>query len=98
MLERWQRGCSGLLEVDPARPIWLVPVRGTGTIGGEVLEAGTAWLVEGDTELVIDGDADLLVSYPGHGVRSFDALRFDPPRLVPLQRRRYRDAPLRKAG
>ena len=98
VLERWQRGCAGLLEVDPERPVWLVPVAGRGSIGGEVLEAGTAWLVEGDTELVVGGDADLLVSYPGHGVRSFDALRFDPPRLVPLQRRRYRDAPLRKAS
>jgi mannose-6-phosphate isomerase len=98
VLERWQRGGAGRLQAEPNRPVWLVPVRGGGTIDGQLLEPGSAWLIEGEVDLAIAEGADLLVSYPGEGVRTFDSIRFDPPRLVPLQRRRYRDAPLRKAG
>jgi mannose-6-phosphate isomerase len=98
VLERWRRGGSGRIEAEPGRPIWVVPVRGGGTIDGALLEPGSAWLVEGKAEVAIAEGADLLVSYPGEGVLGFDTIRFDPPRLAALQRRRYRDAPLRKAG
>jgi mannose-6-phosphate isomerase len=97
VLERWQRPGSGVLEADPGRPVWLVPVRGEGSVDGQALEAGSAWLVEGKVDLVLAEGADLLVSYPGEGIRRFDAIRFDAP-IVPIQRRRFRDAPLRKAG
>jgi mannose-6-phosphate isomerase len=98
VLERWQRGGRGTLSADPAKPIWLMPLRGGGSIDGQPLEPGSAWLIEGDVEIMVADGADLLVSYLGAEVRSFDAIRFDPPQLIPLQRRRYRDAPLRKTA
>jgi mannose-6-phosphate isomerase len=98
VLERWQRACSGRIAAEPGRPIWLVPVTGDGgTIHGQALEPGSAWLVEGNVDVEMAEGADMLVSYPGKAVRSFDAIRFDSP-VVPIQRRRFRDALLRKAG
>ena len=69
VLERWRGAASGALQAGGGRPVWLVPVEGHGTIGGEPLEAGTAWLAEGEVELRIESGSDLLVAYPGAGVR-----------------------------
>jgi mannose-6-phosphate isomerase len=97
VLERWQRGCSGSIAAEPGRPVWLVPVAGGGTIDGQALEPGSAWLVEGEVDVALEQGADMLVSYAGKTVRSFDAIRFESA-VVPIQRRRFRDALLRKAS
>jgi mannose-6-phosphate isomerase len=69
VLERWRGAASGALQAEPGRPVWLVPIAGEGAIAGEPLEPGTAWLAEGKVELRIRSGSDLLVAYPGGGIR-----------------------------
>lgn len=64
-MERRTGPYSGGLRALPGRPLWLVPISGGGRIGGETLESGGVWLVEGDAELILDHGADLLLAYPG---------------------------------
>jgi mannose-6-phosphate isomerase len=69
VLERWRGAASGALQADGGRPVWLVPIEGGGRVAGAALEAGSAWLAEGQVELRIRGGSDVLVAYPGAGVR-----------------------------
>ena len=69
VLERWRGAASGALQAGDGRPVWLVPIAGGGMVEGDPLEAGTAWLAEGEVELRIQSGSDLLVAYPGAGVR-----------------------------
>ena len=69
VLERWRGAASGALQAGGGRPVWLVPIEGQGSIAGEPLEAGSAWLAEGEVDLRIESGSDLLVAYPGAGVR-----------------------------
>ena len=69
VLERWRGAASGALQAGGGRPVWLVPIEGQGSIAGETLEAGSAWLAEGEVDLRIESGSDLLVAYPGAGVR-----------------------------
>jgi len=48
---------------------WLIPVSGGGTIDRAPLEAGSVWMIEGDADVVIDEGSDVLIAYPGSGVR-----------------------------
>jgi mannose-6-phosphate isomerase len=65
VLERWTRGAAGVLPGTADRPFWIVPVSGGGSIGEEGLEAGTAWLVDGEVRLALDEGCDILIAYPG---------------------------------
>ena len=67
VLEHWSRSGEGRCECD-GRPIWLVPLKGGGTIDGKPFEPGSVWLVEDDAELSLGPDSDVLVAYPGRGV------------------------------
>lgn len=67
VLERWTKPGSGMLRSD-SRPLWLVPIAGTGEIGGQALAAGEAWLVDGDVPLALDAGTDMVVAYPNSGV------------------------------
>jgi mannose-6-phosphate isomerase len=67
VLERWT-GPAKRGRLDAGGPLWLVPISGGGTIDGERLEAGTAWLVEGSADVAIDAGSDVLVAYTGSGV------------------------------
>ena len=69
VLERWRGSASGLLQAEAERPVWLVPIEGRGTVAGELLERGSAWLAEAEIELEVGSGSDLLVAYPGAGVR-----------------------------
>nr|WP_295372538.1 class I mannose-6-phosphate isomerase [uncultured Sphingosinicella sp.] len=97
VLERWRGPCSGRVEAEPSRAVWIIPMSGSGTIDGQPLEAGSVWLVEGSADLSVGAGTDMLVSYPGRGVRNFDAIRFDAT-PAPIQRRLYRDAAPRRAN
>jgi mannose-6-phosphate isomerase len=90
VLERWRQSGSGFLDAAPGRPIWLVMIGGGGRLDGQALRPGSAWLVDSSVELVLDGQADLLVAYPGKGIRSFAALALQAPRRTDAQRRRFR--------
>jgi mannose-6-phosphate isomerase len=67
VLERWTKAGSGALRSD-GRPLWLVPITGSGTIGDGTLTAGEVWLAEGETALTLEEGADMLVAYPKSGV------------------------------
>ncbi|CAH0498999.1 class I mannose-6-phosphate isomerase [Novosphingobium sp. CECT 9465] len=67
VLERWKRSGEATLASD-GRPIWLVPLEGSGTIDDKCFEAGGVWLAEGETALRLDSGVELLVAYPGAGL------------------------------
>lgn len=67
VLEYWTRPGRGQVAGGP-RPIWLVPIRGAGTIDGAPLVPGSVWVVEGAAELVLDEGSGVLIAYPGQGV------------------------------
>ena len=65
-LERRRGPHSSGLDASPARPAWLIPLQGGGSVDGAVLEAGEVWLVEGRVSLELDLRADVLVAHlPG---------------------------------
>jgi len=67
VLEHWARSGSGRLNGD-GRKLWLVPLKGSGTIDGRPLQPGTTWLVEDETDLVLAEGTELIVAYPGRGL------------------------------
>jgi mannose-6-phosphate isomerase len=69
VLERWTAAVSGELRASADSPVWLVPVRGGGTITGEGLEPGTAWIADGPAAFSLEAGSDLLLAYPGGEVR-----------------------------
>lgn len=68
VLERWRGAASGALQARAGRPVWLVPIQGSGAIDGELIEAGSVWLAEGEAALRLGDDTDLLIAYPGAGI------------------------------
>ena len=68
VLERWSAAGTQVLAAPAGRPVWLAPLAGGGTIGGERLEAGGVWLAEGETALALEPGIDMLVAYPGAAV------------------------------
>jgi mannose-6-phosphate isomerase len=66
-IERWRGDARSDLD-SGGRPLWLVPLAGSGTIDGESFAAGNCWMVEGGAALAVGADSDLLVAYPGQGV------------------------------
>lgn len=62
VLERWLGKRAGRLRPDDA-PVWLVPVDGVMQIDGQAMEAGSAWLVEGDAAFDAGADSDCLIAY-----------------------------------
>lgn len=68
VLERWTETGAGRLTGD-GRPVWLVPIAGEGTINGQPIREGEAWLVEGDgADLQLGERMDMVVAYPQGGV------------------------------
>ncbi|MBU3076292.1 class I mannose-6-phosphate isomerase [Sphingomonas quercus] len=68
VLERWRWQERGTLAPAAGRPVWLVAIVGHGTVDGEALESGGAWLVDGPVELDMGEGSDLLIAYAGAGV------------------------------
>lgn len=68
VLERWTGGAEGQLAASAERPVWIVPVSGGGSLGGERIAAGEAWLADEEAPIRIEAGADLLLAYPGKGV------------------------------
>jgi mannose-6-phosphate isomerase len=69
VLERWHGAVAATLLPDPQRPLWLVPVSGTGRIGGAPLEPGSVWLVGSAEPVTLDEGSELLIAYSGAAVR-----------------------------
>jgi mannose-6-phosphate isomerase len=92
VVERWTRAAGGRLAGELERPVWLVPVQGSGLIDGQVLEPPSVWLVEDQSRVRLDPGSEMLFAYPGPDV--IDALFVDTRRSQrerPVEeRRRYR--------
>jgi mannose-6-phosphate isomerase len=72
VLERWRGRVGGTVQAD-GRPVWLIPLSGSGEIDGAELDAGGVWLLDDAATLALGDDSDMLVAYPGQGVA--EALR-----------------------
>ncbi len=96
VVERWTRGAGGRLAGEVERPVWVVPVRGSGLIDGQALEPPSVWLIEDQSRVRLDPGSEMLFAYPGPDV--IEALFVDTRRSQPVEgieeRRRYRP-PLR---
>jgi mannose-6-phosphate isomerase len=68
VLERWSRAMSATMHASPARPVWLVPLRGPGMAADQALEPGGVWLIDGETPLALDQRGEILVAYAGSEV------------------------------
>ena len=92
VVERWSRSAGGRLAGEVERPVWLVPVRGSGLIDGEPLDPPSVWLVEDQSRVRLDSGCEMLFAYPGPTV--IEALFVDTRRSEPVERlderRRYR--------
>jgi mannose-6-phosphate isomerase len=67
VIERWRKSGRGRIESD-GRPVWLIPLTGSGLIDGGAFEAGGVWLIEGAASLRLAAPAEMLVAYPEMGV------------------------------
>jgi mannose-6-phosphate isomerase len=65
VVERWTAPAGGTLAASHERPVWLVPLKGEGEVGGEAIAPGGVWLVDGDATITVGAGIDLLVAYPG---------------------------------
>jgi mannose-6-phosphate isomerase len=68
VVERWTAPASGTLAASKKRPIWLVPLKGEGTIDGEAIGPGGVWLADSAVPLAVADGIDLLITYPGADV------------------------------
>jgi len=64
VMERWT-GASTALIKPPAGPLWVIPINGRSELGGETLEPGSVWIVEGEALVSLHHGSDLLIAYPG---------------------------------
>jgi mannose-6-phosphate isomerase len=99
VVERWTRAAGGRLAGEAQRPVWLIPIRGSGVIDGQALEPPSVWSVEDQSRVRIDEGSEVLFAYPGgtvipslfvdtrrgsEGERSNDRRQYRPPvRLEP---------------
>ncbi len=65
VLERWSG--LGSAQVDPGDrgPVWLIPLQGRTLVGGQALEPGGAWMIDGTATLSQDGGSRLMAAYAG---------------------------------
>jgi mannose-6-phosphate isomerase len=66
--ERWTAARGGTLAASHDRPVWLVPLKGEGTLDGQTIGAGGVWLADSAVPLEVQDGIDLLVAYPGGAV------------------------------
>jgi mannose-6-phosphate isomerase len=69
VVERWTGARSGMLDASAKRPIWLVPLKGEGTVDEEAIGPGGVWLANGAVSISINEGIDLLVCYAGGTVK-----------------------------
>ena len=64
VLERW-RGGEHPVKLPAGTTGWLVPITGSGEVGGVAWQAGQCVTITGDETVTAGDDADLLFAYPG---------------------------------
>jgi mannose-6-phosphate isomerase len=66
--ERWTASRAGTLRATKERPVWLVPLKGEGSVDGDGIGPGGVWLADSDVALETKDGCDLLLAYPGGAV------------------------------
>ncbi|MDT9598157.1 class I mannose-6-phosphate isomerase [Sphingosinicella rhizophila] len=91
VVERWTEAAGGQLAGEAKRPVWLIPVAGSGLIDDEPLAPPEVWLVEAQSRVRIDPGSEMLFAYPGD--RIIEDLLVDTRRgggeILPDDRRTY---------
>ncbi len=64
VLERWDGGARQI-ALPAGTWGWLVPIAGSGVVGGVAWRAGDCVVVSGTEELHAEAGSDLLFAYPG---------------------------------
>ena len=64
VLERWAGG-EQAVSLPEGKTGWLVPITGSGEVGGVAFKAGECVTVKGSETVRASADADLLFAYPG---------------------------------
>lgn len=68
VVERWRFAEPMMLEPADDQ-LLLIPLAAGGRIGGQMIDVGAVWRVEGTTSLSGNGSLDILAAYPGWEVR-----------------------------
>lgn len=68
VLERWTADGSGELQPAEGRPLWVIPLKGGGTLSGETMTAGEVWYADSPAALSLKEGSDVLIAYPGSEV------------------------------
>ena len=68
VLERWKMEGAGELQPQSGKPVWVVPLVGGGSLAGQPIKAGEAWVVDEKAEISLKRVSDVLVAYPGEDV------------------------------
>jgi len=63
--ERWTSPRAGTLCASKERPVWLVPLKGEGTLDGQPIAPGGVWLADSAVPIELRDGIDLLLAYPG---------------------------------
>lgn len=66
VLERWTGEVDRNVPASPDRPIWAIPLEGSGESGGERLSPGSVWLIDTPVDMRYSGT--VLIAYPGNDV------------------------------
>lgn len=92
VVERWTVAGGGLLATEEGRPVWLIPVSGTGLIDSEALAPPAVWLIEDQSRVRIDEGSEMLFAYPGVEIIEtlFVDTRTTPRGAAGEERRNYR--------
>ena len=64
VLERWTGGARDV-TVPEGKTAWLIPITGSGEVGGVAFKAGECVTVTGSETVTASEDADVLFAYPG---------------------------------
>ncbi|GGB26211.1 mannose-6-phosphate isomerase [Sphingomonas metalli] len=65
VLERWKGGADHAVSLPDGVTAWIVPIHGSGSVGGVAFEAGECATVTGRETIATSADADYLFAYPG---------------------------------
>ncbi len=97
VIERWTGAAGGRLAGEQGRPVWLIPVSGTGLIDAEPLQPPAVWLIEDQSRVRIDADSEMLFAYPGGAVIEELLVDTRSVSVQPSEERRHYVPPVRIA-
>lgn len=68
LVERWREG-SASISISESAPAWLIPLNGSVSADGEILEAPGVWIAESPVLIEVGPGGEILVAYEGAEIR-----------------------------